>query len=182
MSVPTVSPAELLSYILSHAVTALAATQSFQDLVGAADATEALQSIYLDYISLQDENELASVAPMPRAIVRLNEEANIDLTTSSNGESSGPLQIILEATVPEDYQQASNDSAADRKAKINAEVLWWLNVLSGIQYQLRTAGLAGGSIVPYRIGIVQGRVHPEENDGVPYRWGKLEIDWRSQGR
>ena len=180
MSVPTVSATGLLAYIVDHAVTAVSASSTFQDLTGAADATEALDYIYRDYVSLEDENENTSTAPMPRAIVRLNEEAQLSLIDVGAWSSSGTIQVILESTIPEDYQQASNDSAADRKAKINAEAIWWLNTISGIVYDVATGVLTGGTLVPYNVTMIQGRVHPEENNGVPYRWAMIGFDWRSQ--
>ena len=181
MRVPTVSPTGLLALVVSKTRSALAASASFQALVVAADATEALDSIYFDYISQQDENELTSVAPMPRAIVRLNDKSTLELLTVDSCESSGTVQVILESTVPEDYQQASDDSAADRKAKIDAEVLWWLNTISGIPKEMQVASMSGGQLVPWDVDIVQGRVHPEDNNGVPYRWAEFVVTWRGQG-
>lgn len=98
-----VTPSGRLSLPLMHLRNTLAGSAKFQELVGAANATEAKEKIYYGGCPEDDDH-----AP-PRAIIRLDDGPLADRTGSTTWKGTGPIEMLLTIAHPDgitDYHEA----------------------------------------------------------------------------
>lgn len=162
----TITPAGTMSLSLQYLINSIAASSTFQALVGAANATEAKAFVFLGYAD--DENEEQQP---PRAIVRhLAGEAGNDAGTTS-WNRMGPFRLLLEFPTPE--AQADDRTQA---------YFYATNVLGAIVEEMQTLAINDPGSGPYLafqgIRLVSfGQWDPDQNSGRTDWSGEFEITW-----
>ena len=105
---------------VEHLVTVLSESAGFQSVVSAADATEALASIHVQYAEDSDGDTSAqSAKPYPRAIVSLT---SLGSTKRGTWRVSGEYSILIERYPPD----------TDRDKSLGGMALSWLGDIETI--------------------------------------------------
>ncbi len=105
-----------ISLPLANLKKTLAASASFQSAVGAADATEAEESICRFYIPGETLN---------RALLRSTDDEESDRVTFDSWKRLGPLRMVIELTTPLAYQSNYEDAGT-----------WFTNTIGAIQKEI----------------------------------------------
>lgn len=154
-------PTGCLSLPLSYLRDQIANCDAFQTLVDADDATEAKAKISYGYA--QDENDPLT---LPRCVVRLSDEMEINPVSTGSYTQSSNLIATFEAMPPTDNEDIVTESD---------QYLWWLNFLGDLLEEMRAQrfneGALDSSVKPLNIGIVDDR----KENGVKFFVGALIV-------
>ena len=169
--------ANLLYGPISNARALLAASATFQDLVGAEDADGALASIYVPALLPPAEadpegNWLSALRPL--AILDQGDEREMSAQAAGAYGDGGTVLVHLEADVPEAY-------AGETTAKHAAAAQWFYKAVGDIWSEILALGHEGGYLAVERIRLLSGPARPElrdrQTEGDHYQVG-FEVRWR----
>lgn len=152
----TVAASGCVSLTLDKFRDTLAASDAFQELLGAANAVEAKAKTWWT----ETDESIAEQAELPRAVVNFSEsqfESN-RLSTTGWGTNS-PIELLIEVETPAEYLD-----------DIQNGNMWFLNKIGELIDDVKTLACSGGgySNVLSFVMEVAGRADPEKNSGNRY--------------
>lgn len=149
------APSGPFALAVNYGMQTLAASPTFQALVGAINAAAALP-----FIKWGETDEHDATQAMPRAFIDVAGENDWDKVSDTGFLANGHLEMVLEIPTPTIYQGAANR----RDARV-----WFYNNLGGILSDMQ--GLAGQAgylnIIKFSENNT-GRADPKENDGADF--------------
>jgi hypothetical protein len=163
-----VDPSGAISLPLSHFRTLLSNSSNFQSWVGAADATEALNSIYLVAI----DEPIASKRPF--ALVRQTQPGSVRHEAIAGGSvqqflDSGALEVLFEAAV------ASGNAASH----VDAEMAFTNDIGAFFSDMEALAGSGAYlTMTAWNIAAGPARAHPDESESEgDYYQMLIRVEW-----
>lgn len=150
-----VTPTGPFALAVNYAMQTLAASATFQALVGAAN-----QAAALAFIEWGETDEHNVAQAMPRAYIDVAGENDWEKVSDTGFLANGRLEMVLEIPTPALYQGAANR----RDARV-----WFYNNLGGILADMQAlAGQAGYLNIIKFDEQNTGRADPKENDGADF--------------
>lgn len=163
-------PYNILTGPINDGRALLAASTTFQTLVGADDATAALESIFRAGMT----PDVAGSRPF--ALLMQGSQRNLSQNSSSGYANHGSLYLHLEVDVPDDH-------LGETAAKWEAAELWFFGQLGNILNEMLALSQAGGYLAVREAQAIVAGVRPDktqrETDG-DFFWARWELLWGVQ--
>jgi len=161
----TIAYAGLFALPIQYARATLAASPTWQGVLGASDANDALAKMFTG-----ETDEHAAGDARPRALIDIAGSYGGQKVSSTGFLHGSEIEVVFEIDTPAAYQ---GDSAR-RDARV-----WFYNLLGGILSDLEAlAGQAGYLNILEIREQNTGRADPKENDGDDFWVSIIHLIWQ----
>lgn len=161
----TLAATGLYSLPVHYGRLTLAASATFRDLVGAADADAALAKIH--HGEIDEDNPLLG---MPRCLLNVTGEMEGEKVSTTGFLHKGQLELVIEVETPEAYK----GPAGRRDART-----WFQNAIGAIASEIEALAGQGGYLNILKWNDKNcGRADPKDNNGKEYYVAVIYWDWQ----
>ena len=159
----SVAPTGIVCLPVYYAQQTLAASATFQGLMGVSSAAAAAAKIFFGETNENEDGDLR-----PRALLDHIGQIGFDKITTTGFIGGGTVEAVIEVPTPPQYE------AVVREAR-----KWFYNQIGAVLSELfALAGQAGYlNILNYRIDTI-GRADPKDNDGANFWICDMDLVWQ----